>query len=105
MATWSRTESPAGGPRKVSVDGALTIYEALADMPAIVRALADAGEARLDLTALSELDTAGAQLLLVLAREAENRGIRVRVDAHGQASREAFESLGLPLDLDTARLG
>ena len=105
MAIFIHLDADPAGPRRIRVEGSLTVREGREDLGALTRLLASPRETRFDLTALSEIDIAGAQMLLAFARESEKAGARVRVDAHGAVSLGAFEALGLPLDLDVALVG
>lgn len=62
---------PGAEPTEVRIAGALTIAEAAATHEDLIRALDEsAGPLAVDLSAISEIDSAGLQLLLALAREA-----------------------------------
>jgi anti-anti-sigma factor len=70
-------------PLVVSND--LTIYHALELKPTLLDALATTQELELNLSQVSEMDTAGLQLLILLKKEAQRAGKRVRIVAHSQA--------------------
>ncbi len=70
-------------PLVVSND--LTIYHALELKPTLLDALATTQELELNLSQVSEMDTAGLQLLILLKKEAQRAGKCVRIVAHSQA--------------------
>lgn len=70
-------------PLVVSND--LTIYHALELKPTLLDALAANQELELNLSQVSEMDTAGLQLLILLKKEAQRAGKCVRIVAHSQA--------------------
>ena len=63
----------------------LTIYHALQLKPTLLDALASSPELELNLSQVSEMDTAGLQLLILLKKEAQRAGKCVRIVAHSQA--------------------
>lgn len=64
--------SPAAERTEVRIAGALTIAEAAATHERLAHALGEnAGPLTVDLSAINEIDSAGLQLLLALAREAD----------------------------------
>ena len=71
------------------VDGELTIYRAAELKPALL------GAPVLELAGVSEIDTAGVQLLLLARREAQAQGRGWRIGARSAAVDEALALLGL----------
>lgn len=63
----------------------LTIYHALEHKQLLLDALAATDELELNLAQVAEMDTAGLQLLVLLKKEAQRAGKRVRIVAHSQA--------------------
>ena len=63
----------------------LTIYHALEQKPVLLDARATTNELELNLAQVSEMDTAGLQLLILLKKEAQRAGKCVRIVAHSQA--------------------
>ena len=63
----------------------LTIYHALDQKQMLLDALATSNELELNLSQVSEMDTAGLQLLILLKKEAQRAGKQVRIVAHSQA--------------------
>ncbi|URI11709.1 STAS domain-containing protein [Aquincola tertiaricarbonis] len=80
------------------LDGELTIYRAGELKPVILDAVRRAAEPAIDLSEISEIDTAGVQLLLLARREAASLDRQLALVAPSNAVREAFELLALPLD-------
>lgn len=74
---------PASPPLSIHED--LTIYHALAHKQVLLDALAATDELELNLSQVAEMDTAGLQLLVLLKKEAQQAGKRVRIVAHSQA--------------------
>lgn len=88
----------------MALSGELTIYRA-AELKADILAAAAQGSApALDLAEVSEIDTAGIQLLLLAQREALARGARLSLVAPSAAVREAFGLLELESHLDDAEV-
>lgn len=54
-------------------------------------------ELQLDLSAVTEIDSAGLQLLLLLKAEAQKRGFNLRLQRHSEAVIEIFELLKLSM--------
>lgn len=63
----------------------LTIYNAQQQKQVLLEALAATNELELNLSQVSEMDTAGLQLLILLKKEAQRTGKQVRIVAHSQA--------------------
>ncbi|MBS1145083.1 MAG: Sulfate transporter/antisigma-factor antagonist [Proteobacteria bacterium] len=63
----------------------LTIYHALEQKQILLDALATTDELELNLSQVTEMDTAGLQLLILLKKEAQRAGKCVRIVAHSQA--------------------
>ena len=88
----------------------LTIYHALDQKNTLLNALAASDELELDLLSVSEMDTAGLQLLILLKKEAQRSGKRVSIVAHSQAVRAVIDfcnlatELGDPLVIPAAEL-
>jgi len=91
---------PGHGARLAFSDE-LTIYGAATLQPRLQEVLSGGQDIELDLSAVSEIDCAGVQLLLLLERECQalNRGMRIT--AHSAATEEVFTLLNLPRFLAT----
>lgn len=85
----------AAAPVRVALAGSMTIYEAAAQKGELLAALAGAPALELDLGGVDEADTAGLQLLLLLAREAASDGKPVRVVSLSPALVEVLDRYGL----------
>ena len=96
--TISMTTSKGRGKRKygkVSIDGTMTIYEAATQKKDLLNAFNSTYELEIDLSGVTEMDSAGLQLLLLLKREAIREGKQVRLVAHSAASLEALDIYNL----------
>lgn len=80
---------------KAVIDGTLTIYDAATGKQALLEALDGVTELEIDLSAVTEMDTAGVQLLVMLKRAAAKAGKQLRLLAHSQASLEALDRYNL----------
>ena len=92
------TTSKGHGKRKhgkVSIDGTMTIYEAAAQKEDLLNAFNSADELEIDLSGVTEMDSAGLQLLMLLKREAVREGKQVRLVAHSAASLEVLDIYNL----------
>ena len=96
--------------RRLTLTEDLTIYHALDQKNTLLDALATSDELELDLLPVSEMDTAGLQLLILLKKEAQRSGKRVSIVAHSQAVRSVIDfcnlatELGDPLVIPAAEL-
>jgi anti-anti-sigma factor len=79
------------GDRCVRIRGELTVYRAAALRPALRDLARRRGALTLDLTHVTEMDTAGLQLLLAFRREANERDGTVRIEAAAPAVRELLQ--------------
>lgn len=91
--------------QSLALAGELTIQTAAERKAALVEALDHAEQAGatgldLDLAEVTELDTAGLQLLLMLQREAAHRGCRVRLAAMSQTVTDVLAIAHLDASLD-----
>lgn len=79
----------------VTIAGSMTIYDAAAYKKALLDALATANEMEIDLVGVTEMDTAGVQLLVLAKREALKFGKALRLAAHSQASLDVLDRYNL----------
>jgi len=79
------------GRRNISINENMTIYNAAEQKPMLLEALADCEELDLDLSQVSEMDTAGFQILLLTKREALKANKTVRLTAHSKAVTELLD--------------
>jgi len=77
--------------RRIAMEGPMTIYEAAENKRMLLEALGRASELEIDLSGVTEMDTAGIQLLLLAKREAAKAGKAVRLTAHSPASLDAID--------------
>lgn len=77
------------------IEGEMTIYTAAGIKPALLSLLEGDGEAELDLSQVSEIDTAGMQLLLLAKREASRAGKQLRLVSHSPAIVECLDMCNL----------
>lgn len=75
--------------------GEMTIYNAAELKPTLLHALEQSEEIEIDLAGISEMDTSGVQLLMLMKREAAVAGKALKLAGHSPAVLEVFELLGL----------
>lgn len=85
----SETTSP--DVRRLAITQEMTIYHALEQKTLLLDALAERKILELDLSQVAEIDTAGLQLLLLVKRESNTAGKKLKVIAHSPAVRELIE--------------
>ncbi len=78
------------------LDGELTIYRAAELKETLLNALAaDTRDLEINLAAVSELDSAGLQLLMLVKKAAQQQKRDVHLVAHSPAVVEVFETLNV----------
>jgi anti-anti-sigma factor len=77
------------------IDGEMTIYRALELCTTLKAAFEGGGDLELDLAGVTELDSAGVQLLMSAKRTAQAAQRELRLVGHSPAVLEIFEVLGL----------
>ena len=77
------------------VDQPMTIYTAAELKPRLVEAVAQDEVPELDLSGVTEIDSAGVQLLLLARREAQLLGRNLRVTSASEAVTEVLVLLGI----------
>lgn len=77
------------------IDGDLTIYEAEAFQQALTPLLDQEGILELDLGRVSEIDSAGVQLLLLLKRERGKADLETHLINHSDAVLDVFQLMDL----------
>jgi len=80
---------------RLLLSGALTIQQAAAAKPALLAPVTASPRVEFDLSALSALDAAGVQLLMLCKREAERVGCRLELANHSAAVVDQFELFNL----------
>jgi anti-anti-sigma factor len=81
--------------RSVAIAGPMTIYAAAAAKDRLLDALDGVAEVEVDLSGVSEMDTAGAQLLVLLKREAMSAGKCLRLSGQGAPVMDVIEGYRL----------
>ncbi|WP_443094347.1 STAS domain-containing protein [Pseudoduganella chitinolytica] len=99
MTTGDIGAASQGALAALCIEGEMTIYRAaeLKDVlfDALRQATADARALALDLSQVTEFDSAGVQLLLMARREAQRQGHPLQLVAHSPAVREVLNLTGL----------
>jgi len=80
---------------RLVLEGDLTIYQAPAQKNSLLDTLDKATVVELDLAQISEIDSAGLQVLLLAKRESLAMGKELRILAHSQAVQETLEFLNV----------
>jgi anti-sigma B factor antagonist len=75
----------AGVNGRIALEGEMTIYTAADLKVRLLNALAETEDLEVDLSGVSELDSAGLQVMVLLKREACDKGKSVRFADHSQA--------------------
>lgn len=83
------------GARPLRIEGEMTIYQAAALKEMLQAALEQGTELDIDLSAVSEIDTAGVQLLIAAKKTAQAAHKELRLTAHSAAVMEVFEMFDL----------
>ena len=91
----STANSRGGEASTLRIEGEMTIYRALELKQLLLARLAESSALEVDLAAVTELDSAGVQLLLLAKREARARQRELRLVAHSPQVLEVFELLNL----------
>lgn len=77
--------------RNIAIKEDMTIYNAAAQKRMLLEALSGCEELDLDLSRVSEMDTAGFQVLLLTKREAMQASKTMRLTAHSKAVTELLD--------------
>jgi len=83
-------------PFAFPIDGEFTIYRAAelaAAMKAVLAEVPAGGVVEIDLSAVTEMDSAGAQLLIAAGRSSRESGRALRIGALSPAAAEVFDTL------------
>ena len=70
---------------RCAIDGEMTIYRAIELKSLLMEKITHHQEIEVDLSAVSEIDTAGLQLMVLAKMEAANRRKQLRFDGHSRA--------------------
>jgi anti-anti-sigma factor len=95
-------EPVPGGGALLRLSGELTIYDAAALKTALLALPAAEGDWSLDLAGVTDVDSAGIQLLLALRRTLAARGAALRVSARSAAMNAALSLYGMADAFDAA---
>ena len=90
--------SSAGSAFSMGIEGELTIYRAAELRASLLTALAGltgVDDLELNLAAVTEMDSAGVQLLMAAKQSARAAGRELRLVGHSPAVLEVFETLDL----------
>ncbi len=85
------TQTTTDGAAHLMLDGPMTIYNAAEIKNQLVHGLEAAPILQLDLSHVTEIDTAGFQLLIMAKREALRRKSEMRIVAHSPAVQDVIE--------------
>ena len=88
-------EGAEGSLTRLSVQGEFTIHRAAELHPAFMSAIARGGDIQVDLSQVTEIDSAGVQLLAMLKRAAQAEQCDLLLVGHSSAVLDVFELLSL----------
>lgn len=91
----AKKNKPAAAVHALRIDGELTIYRALELKQTLLGAVEAQPEVELDLSAVTEIDTAGLQLLMLAKRAAQACQRELRLVGHSPAVLEVFQLFDL----------
>jgi len=77
------------------LSGELTIYHAAEVKPSLVAMLRTKNELEIDLSGVSEIDTAGLQLLMLAKKETDRSGKKLRLISHSPSVLELMDLYNL----------
>ena len=83
------------GVYRVNVEGEMTIYQVLELKQELLTCLSGGAEMEVNLSGVSEMDTAGFQLLVFAKCVAARAGKPLRLVAHSQATLEVMDLLNM----------
>ena len=89
------TSKTKNGICRLQLEGEMTIYTAFEMKAQLMRHLAKAKELEVDLSQVTEIDSAGLQLLILLKRETAARGAILRLIAHSTPVTDVIDTLNL----------
>ena len=82
-------------PKTLAIEGELTIYRAAELRQALLDGLREDGDLTIDLSGVTEFDSAGVQLLIAAKKSAAAGARSLRLSGHSPAVLSAFETLDL----------
>ncbi len=77
----------------LTIEGEMTIYQAAEQHSQIQAALQAGDQLEINLAGVTELDTAGVQVLMMAKKTAQRDGRRLQLVAHSAAVQDVFELL------------
>lgn len=80
---------------RLSIEEEMTIYQASAQKKQLLSALQNAERLELDLSAVSNIDSAGLQLLILLKREVQTHGKQLAIVAHSAVVQQVLDFCNL----------
>lgn len=92
MTSQMQSESTSAS---LAIEGEMSIYRAAELKPLLLEALVKTTSLELDLSGVTELDTAGLQVLMLTKQTALSQGRELRLVGHSPAVIEIFEMLDL----------
>ncbi len=81
--------------KKLRIEGDMTIYRAAELKQTLMDGLRNHRQLEFDLSGVTEMDSAGFQLLMLVKREAQDAGKSVRFVAHSQACIEVIDTFSM----------
>lgn len=91
-----KPQQPSGSsPSTLRIEGEMTIYRATELKTMLLESLAQPSPLEIDLSAVTEIDSAGVQLLVLTKKTAQDRQQEVHFSAHSPAVLDVFELLNL----------
>lgn len=91
----SAAKKRKGDARVLRIEGEMTIYRATELKQTLQAALDAAGALEIDLSSVTELDTAGVQLLIAAKKTAQVKQQELRLTAHSAAVLDVLEIFNL----------
>ena len=88
-------DTGAAGVTRIAIDGELTIYRAADLKVTVLEALRKSPVLEVDLSGVTELDTAGLQVLMLAKQTAQAEQRELRLVQHSPAVVEIFQMLDL----------
>lgn len=96
MATRHQPDTTSdSNPNCLALQGELTIYHAETLKAQLLVLLQKGGELEVDLHEVTEIDSAGIQILMATKKESQKRGLQLSIVGHSRPVLEIFELLNL----------
>lgn len=83
------------GQSLLHIEGDMTIYTAAEMKAELMTHIAQPCELEIDLSEVSEMDSAGLQILILVKREAERHGTSLRLTGHSRAVLDVLDMCNL----------